>query len=64
MEFLCTTIVLLALLRFLWSRLGNSKLELDNSPPDGYGHRLGSITRAQLFHDVLDMNFHGFFGNE
>src|SRR5258705_3288828 len=39
-------------------------LELDNTPADANGYRLGAVTGAELFHDVLDVYFHRLFGDE
>ena len=39
-------------------------LQLDNSTANADGDGLSAITSAEFFHDVLDVNFHGFFGDE
>ena len=38
--------------------------QLDNSAADGDRHRLRTIFRVQLVHDVLHVNFDGFLGDE
>src|SRR5262249_5922679 len=39
-------------------------LELNNAPADADRHRLGAVAGSQLFHDVLDVDFHGSFREE
>ena len=40
------------------------RLEVNNAAADGDGDGLGAVAGAQLFHDVLDVNFDGLFGDE
>ena len=46
------------------TRPGLCTLQLDNAAAYPDCNRLCTIARAQLLHDVLDMNFHGLFGDE
>src|SRR5262245_33429257 len=41
-----------------------ARLQLDDAATDGDCERLGAIARAKLFHNVLDMDLDGLFGNE
>ena len=37
---------------------------MDDAAAEAYGDGLCPIGGAQLFHDVLDVDLHGFFGDE
>lgn len=41
-----------------------TNLEVDDTPAQPNRDRLGPITGAQLFHDVLDVNLYGFLGDK
>ena len=40
------------------------KLEVNYSPAYPDGDSFGAVVGAELFHDVLDMSFYRFFGDE
>src|ERR1700722_7088635 len=44
--------------------LSNQRLELDNAAANRDRNRLRTVACAQFFHDVLDVNLYGLFGDE
>src|SRR5258708_18809590 len=48
----------------VWGEGGCGSLEMDNAAADCDGDGLSAVAGAQLFHNVLDVDFDGFFGDE